>query len=525
VGRNSLAEAGVEGPNAAATIDGFVLPESGPFTIIAAGASIRDRGAYSLTLESQGDVTASNEQVVGLLGDGDVVTGLVETRLGEEWLFRGCINDVVAVKVESNDFAPFVAVRLPGADENLVEMSGGGGVAIVEDLILPASGEYLVMAAGANIRDRGTYTLTFTVLDRARPAPTPTATPTGTITPQPTATSTPQPPPTPTPSGGGSQGNGNQQPLCVVVANLLNLRPGPGTGYHPPIGALAREAVVIPLNRNSNSTWIRVQVVPNGPIGWVSAAPQYIACNINIGHLPIGVIPPTYTPSPTATYQTVTYTPTPTGTYETPTYTPTYTPTPTGTYETPTYTPTPTGTYETPTYTPTPTDTVTPTDTPTATPTDNYTPTYTPTPTDTPTPTPTATEEYTPTPTPTSLALYAAIVQTGAGHNNDTVSGALIFQVTAYDPNVGNNDGNGIDYVQMRIYEGGDLVYERQENNAAYCAFSGGEPDCVVWYFHDNDNEWPGGEDIHTGTHTLWARVRAESGQELILERQITISN
>src|SRR5215203_3221051 len=36
VGRDSLAEAGVEGPNGAAMIGGFKLPESGPFTIIAA---------------------------------------------------------------------------------------------------------------------------------------------------------------------------------------------------------------------------------------------------------------------------------------------------------------------------------------------------------------------------------------------------------------------------------------------------------------------------------------------------------
>lgn len=97
------------------------------------------------------------------------------------------------------------------------------------------------------------------------------------------------------------------------------------------------------------------------------------------------------------------------------------------------------------------------------------------------------------------LPLYAEIVQTGAGHNNNDVSGALVFHAVAYDPNVGNNDGDGIDYVLMQIYEGNQKVYERQENNAAYCAFSGGEPDCNVWYFHDNDNEWPSGDDIHTG--------------------------
>ena len=674
VGRNSLAEAGIEGPNAAAIIGGYVLPESGPFTIIAAAANIRDRGAYSLTLETAGAASASSDQIVGLLGDGDVVTGVVETRLGEEWTIRSCLHDVIAVRMESADFDPYVGVRQPGSDESLVEMNGTDGVAVVEDLILPASGEYIVTAAGASIRDRGAYTLTFTVIERASPEPTPTTTPTGTLTPEATATETSTPVPTATSSSssGGSSG-GSQQPICVVVANLLNLRPGPGTNYTPPIGALARESVVIPLNRNPNTTWIRVQVVPNGPTGWVASAAQYISCNINLTHLPLGVIPPTYTPTPTVYYtNTPTYTPTPTPTYYD---TPTYTPTPTGYYETPTYTPT---------YTPTPTYYYTPTYTPTPTPTYYDTPTYTPTPTyyytPTYTPTPTPTYYYTATPTPTTpyggglpttgyqiyppvahLAdlmggvwvpenygsnqepafhdwisfeayvydpmvgnylgagidyvdfaiypesggnplyarreqserycvfsggepdcnrlkieqgakwpgtntsvnsgryilvidakpsnngrtgahwemyfqvqgggngnaqpLYAQVVQTGAGHNNDSVSGALVFQVVAYDPNVGNNDGNGINYVEMQIYEGNHKVYERKENNAAYCAFSGGEPDCQIWYFHDHNNEWPGGEHVNNGQYTLRARVQANSGEEKVIQRQITISN
>ena len=121
--------------------------------------------------------------------------------------------------------------------------------------------------------------------------------------------------------------------------------------------------------------------------------------------------------------------------------------------------------------------------------------------------------------------LYAEVVQTGAGHNNGSVSGALVFQVKAYDPNEGNNDGDGINYVLMRIYKGNNKVYERQENNAAYCAFSGGEPDCNVWYFHDHNNEWPSGDHVDDGQYTLWARVYAHSGEEKVVERQISISN
>lgn len=526
VGRDSLVGAEASAPNIAATIGGYTLPESGPYTLVAAGANIRDRGAYTLTLDAAGVTSSSDEQIVGMLSDGDVVTGTVETRLGEAWIFRGCMHDVVAVKVESSDFVPFVAVYEPGGEESLVEMSGMEGefndVALVEDLILPSSGEYVVMAAGASVRDRGTYTLTFTVIDRAKPSPTPTATPTGTITPVPTATNTPvPPPPTPTRSGGGS----NDQPLCVVRANLLNLRPGPGTDYHPPIGALERDALVVPLNRNGNSTWIRVQPIPNGPIGWVNAAPQFISCNINITRLPLGVIPPTFTPTATPTVGattatgTATSTPTvtPTGTYATATATATGTvtssPTPTGVYDTPTPTSTPTVT-ETPTPTDTPTVTPTPTDTPTTT--------VTPTPTDTPWPTDTPTPTNTPAP---EMPLFGQVVQTGAGQNSDSVSGALVFQVVAFDPNVGSNDGDGIDSVVMQIFDSNGKVYERQENNAAYCAFAGGEPDCNIWFFHDNDNKWPDGGSVNYGAHTLRAIIRAESGEQLVIERAIQINN
>jgi hypothetical protein len=77
----------------------------------------------------------------------------------------------------------------------------------------------------------------------------------------------------------------------------------------------------------------------------------------------------------------------------------------------------------------------------------------------------------------------------------------------------------------MQIYEGNHKVYERQENNAAYCAFSGGEPDCNVWYFHDNNNQWPNGDPVDNGPYTLRARVKAKSGDETTIERQIMISN
>jgi hypothetical protein len=535
VGRSSLVAARAEGPGATALIRSFTLPESGDYTVIVAGSSIQDRGPYTLVLESADPPIPTTRQLAGMLTAGEAVTGVITSRLAEEWLYRGCAADVVAVGLESDAFTPYLEIFAPpsaptATAESLVQVTGSDGQAGVTGLILPVSGEYIVAAAGAGIRDRGDYTLTLALTARNALTPTATATPSAT----PTAgsgiavppTATPRPPtatPTRTPQ--------SSQPRCVVLVNSLNLRSGPGLAFDPPIGALARNTELVPLQRNPTTSWIRVQVVGGGPTGWVSAGGQYIACNINLFQLPLGVIPPTYTPTATPN---VTATPTPT-----PTWTPDATPTPTWTPDgtgTPTPTPTPTWTPDgtgtptptpTPTWTPDGTGTPTPTPTPTWTPTDTPTPTPTWMPTDTPTPTPTTDWTATPTPTPTAttMALYGAIVETGANNNNDTIMGAISFRVAAYDPNAGTNDGDGIDWVRLQVRYNGNTVHERQENNAAYCAFAGGDPNCNIWYFHDNGNKWPGGDSLSAGQHLLRVRIRAESGQELDLERTITINN
>ena len=136
------------------------------------------------------------------------------------------------------------------------------------------------------------------------------------------------------------------------------------------------------------------------------------------------LLPPTYTPTATATHThtptatathahtptataTHTHTPTATATHtHTPTATATHTHTPTAT-ATHTHTPTATATHtHTPTATATHTPTLTPTHTPTPTPTHTAIPTHTPTPTPTDTPTHTATPTHTHTPTPTATPLH-----------------------------------------------------------------------------------------------------------------------
>ncbi len=94
-------------------------------------------------------------------------------------------------------------------------------------------------------------------------------------------------------------------PLCTVSANALNLRTGPGTVYEPPLVALPTGMELIPLAFNPSGfpsgQWLQVQVLANGQTGWVSVGPQFIACNLDLTGLPLGVAPPTPTPVPTLT--------------------------------------------------------------------------------------------------------------------------------------------------------------------------------------------------------------------------------
>lgn len=122
----------------------------------------------------------------------------------------------------------------------------------------------------------------------------------------------------------------------------------------------------------------------------------------------------------------------------------------------------------------------------------------TPTPEAAPAAAPSATPDIAPTPTLEPLDLERAASTTpdapptptleplisNAIFKTDTIYGdELAFQVLANDPAAGPNNGDGIASVTFQIYgPGGELVYERTERNALYCAFGGGDngQDCNV---------------------------------------------
>jgi hypothetical protein len=64
------------------------------------------------------------------------------------------------------------------------------------------------------------------------------------------------------------------------------------------------------------------------------------------------------------------------------------------------------------------------------------------------------------------------------------------------------HDGDGIESVKFTISDAsGEIVHEKVKQNAGYCAFGGGEPDCNVYAPAEHDYRWPNGSAIVNYDH------------------------
>lgn len=82
---------------------------------------------------------------------------------------------------------------------------------------------------------------------------------------------------------------------CTVLQDL-NLRPGPGTAYIPPLTVLEEGTEFIPIGFDPvgipGGAWVQTQVEGISQPGWVSAGSQFISCNIEFDSLPVVEVPP-----------------------------------------------------------------------------------------------------------------------------------------------------------------------------------------------------------------------------------------
>lgn len=95
---------------------------------------------------------------------------------------------------------------------------------------------------------------------------------------------------------------------------------------------------------------------------------------------------------------------------------------------------------------------------------------------------------------------------------NVIVDPAFLFRMEVFDEAVGNHDGAGIQFVVFDI-SGNGISYSRQENNAHYCVFGGGEPTCNPWPTDDQGRyTWgEGGDVVETGDYFASITVTAEN--------------
>jgi hypothetical protein len=194
------------------------------------------------------------------------------------------------------------------------------------------------------------------------------------------------------------------------------------------------------------------------------------------------------------------------------------------------------------TATPTPIDVVVdPPATATASPAPTHTATPIPTVTPTPPPPPPPTATSPPPPPSPTPVLIAVLPVDGGGddtlnisNNNPAKQGRnitlpgfspneasqpmvfrnrMVFQAEVMDKNVGNYDGAGIDNVRFTIDDDrGRQVHFRQENNAGYCVFGGGEPDCNVLRFAESGYRWPDGETLFPVFYNVTIDIQPKNG-------------
>lgn len=195
-------------------------------------------------------------------------------------LINGGITGTMELPLAAGTSLRINALPLDNQFQVLVE----GGSVIVERVrvnVAPELGE---------VTATPTATVTPTATPTASATATASETPTSTATASPSATATATATETSLPIA-----------LCTVVSNSLNLRPGPGTNFNPPIRSVTRGAELIPLARNSDASWLYVQLRNTAVEGWVSGGAQYVTCTIDPRTLPERAGPPTATPTVTLT--------------------------------------------------------------------------------------------------------------------------------------------------------------------------------------------------------------------------------
>lgn len=83
------------------------------------------------------------------------------------------------------------------------------------------------------------------------------------------------------------------------------------------------------------------------------------------------------------------------------------------------------------------------------------------------------------------------------------VGDEFLFRMWIVDTRFGEQDGAGINHVDFTItmLDGGEIVYQNREDQAAFCIFQGGLPDCNPWPEENGRFLWPNGLEVVPGSY------------------------
>lgn len=149
----SIASDDDSGGNSNALINGFHLPSTGRYTIIARGFGGRT-GPYTLSL-ALGPVTPGG----GTIAPGQTVSGTIVLPAGDEWTFRGTTGQRVTLSM-FGDFDTYL--ELLGPDGSMLISDDDGGENLqsrIKDFSLPQTGTYTIIARSFGRETGLSYTL------------------------------------------------------------------------------------------------------------------------------------------------------------------------------------------------------------------------------------------------------------------------------------------------------------------------------------------------------------------------------
>ncbi|NDJ74773.1 MAG: hypothetical protein GYB65_00825, partial [Chloroflexi bacterium] len=134
-----------------ANITAFTLPATGEYTIVVRGFEGSAVGNYSLSLDQNVLQGALNyrDTVAGTL-DGDV----------HLYTFSGVADEMVTIDLQSDAFDTYLELYGPDGNQLMTDDDGGDGLnSRIGFFMLPASGEYVIVARGLSDGVSGDYTL------------------------------------------------------------------------------------------------------------------------------------------------------------------------------------------------------------------------------------------------------------------------------------------------------------------------------------------------------------------------------